>query len=176
MRIRRGCFRPCPFLHRLVFRGDRFSDRLCARHDYCAAQIHLGSNVRARFLGACAITGAPPRLRLTRDNVQLLQPSPEGGGWMFGTEVATGWSLPREGLPSQVDADDPRLARWAKFRRTMRDASSEPGCSRDQEQPHPDDDSSDGSCDLLTGRCETFGRDGCGRDRHRTQIHDPDDE
>jgi hypothetical protein len=82
----------------------------------------------------CAIPGAPSRLRLTPDNVQLLQPVPEGVGWMFGTEVTTGWSLSREGLPSQVDADRPRHARWAKFRPTMRDASSEPGCSRDQEQ------------------------------------------
>src|SRR5215471_8582488 len=46
---------------------------------------------------------------------------------------------------SQVDPDGPWLARRAKFRRTMRDASSEPGCSRDQEQPCPDDDGSDGS-------------------------------
>ena len=43
----------------------------------------------------------------------------------------------------------------------MRDASSEPGCSRDQEQPCPDDDGSNGSCDALTGRCETFDGDGC---------------
>src|SRR3712207_6884230 len=42
-------------------------------------------------------------------------------------------------------SDGPRPARWAKFRRTMRDASSEPGCSGDQEQPCPDDDGSDGS-------------------------------
>ena len=94
---------------------------------------------------------------------------------MFGTEVATGWSLPREGLPSQVDADSPRLARWAKFRRTMRDASSEPRCSRDQEQPCPDDDGSDGSGDALTGRCETLDGDGCRYDSHRLKVHDPDD-
>ena len=36
------------------------------------------------------------------------------------------------------------------------DASSEPGCSRDQKQPCPDDDGPDGSRDALTGRCETF--------------------
>jgi hypothetical protein len=41
------------------------------------------------------------------------------------------------------------------------DASSEPGRSRDQKQPCPDDDGPDGSRDALTGRCETFGRDGC---------------
>src|SRR6266436_4248339 len=91
---------------------------------------------------------------------------------VFGTEVATGWSLPREGLPSQVDPDGPRLARWAKFRRTMRDASSEPGCSRDQEQPCPDDDGSDGSRGALTGRCETFDGDGCRHDSHRAQGPD----
>src|SRR6266403_3095649 len=74
------------------------------------------------------------------------------------------------GLPSRT------LARWVKFRRTMRDASSEPGCSRDQEQPGPDDDGADGSRDALTGRCETFDGDGCRHDSHRAQVHDPDDE
>jgi hypothetical protein len=29
--------------------------------------------------------GVPSRLRLTRDNVQLLQPAPEALGWVFGT-------------------------------------------------------------------------------------------
>jgi hypothetical protein len=33
----------------------------------------------------------------------------------------------------------------------MRDASPEPGCSRDQEQPCPEDDGSDGSRDLMLG-------------------------
>src|SRR5713226_8991439 len=65
---------------------------------------------------------------------------------------------------------------WAKFRRTLRDASSEPGCSRDQEQPCPDDDGSDGSRDALTGRCETFDGDGCRDDSHRAEVHDPDDQ
>jgi hypothetical protein len=69
-----------------------------------------------------------------------------------------------------------RLARWAKSRRAMRDVSTEPGCSRDQEQPCPDDDGSDGSRDALTGRCETFDGDGCRHDSHRAQVHDPDDE
>src|SRR5216117_1345970 len=55
-------------------------------------------------------------------------------------------------------------------------ASSEPGCSRDQKQPCPDDDGSDGSRDALTGRCETFDGDGCRHDSHRAQVHDPDDE
>jgi hypothetical protein len=32
----------------------------------------------------------------------------------------------------------------------------EPGCSRDQKQPCPDDDGPDGSCDALNGRCKTF--------------------
>jgi hypothetical protein len=58
----------------------------------------------------------------------------------------------------------------------MRDALSEPGCSGDQEQPCSDDDGSDGSRDALTGRCETFGGDGCHHDSHRAQVHDPDDE
>src|SRR5271163_4592140 len=105
-----------------------------------------------------------------------LQRGPEGVGSVFGTEVVTGWSLPREGLPSQVDADGPRLARWAKFRCAMRDASSESGCSRDQEQPCPDDDGSDGSRDALTGRCETLDGDGYRHDSHHAKVHDPDDE
>lgn len=54
--------------------------------------------------------------------------------------------------------------------------SSEPGCSRDQKQPCPDDDGSDGSRDAPTARCEAFDADGCGHDRHRAQIHDSDDE
>jgi len=36
-----------------------------------------------------------------------------------------------------------------KLARTMRDASPEPGCSCDQEQPCPEDDGSDGSSDLM---------------------------
>src|SRR5437867_1012264 len=44
------------------------------------------------------------------------------------------------------------------------DASSEPGCSRDQKQPCPDDDGPDGSRDALTGRC------------HRAKVHDADDQ
>ena len=47
------------------------------------------------------------------------------------------------------------------------DASSAPGCSRDQEQPCPDHDGPDASRDALTGRCETFDGDGCRHDRHR---------
>jgi hypothetical protein len=70
----------------------------------------------------------------------------------------------------------PGLARWAKFRRTMPDASSEAGCSRDQKQPYPGGNGSDGSRDALTGRCETFDSDGCRHDSHRAQVHDPDDE
>src|ERR1700676_2379227 len=74
------------------------------------------------------------------------------------------------------DEDGPRHARWAKCWRTMRDASSEPGCSRDQTHPCPDDDGPDGSRDALTGRCETFDGDGCRDDSHRAKVHDPDDE
>jgi hypothetical protein len=69
----------------------------------------------------------------------------------------------------QIDADGPRLARWAKFRRKVRDALSEPGCSRDQEQPCPDD-GADSSRDVLTGRCETFDGDACRHDSNRAQV------
>ena len=58
----------------------------------------------------------------------------------------------------------------------MRDVSSEPGCSRDQERPCPDDGGSDGSRDALTGRCETFDRHRCRHDSHRAKVHDPDDQ
>src|SRR6266481_6862827 len=54
------------------------------------------------------------------------------------------------------------------------DASSEPGCSRDQKQPCPDDDGSDGSRDALTSRCETFDGDGCRHDSHGAKVHDPE--
>ena len=56
------------------------------------------------------------------------------------------------------------------------DPSSEPSCSRDQEQPCPDGDGPGGSPDALTGWCETFDIHGCRYDGHRPQIHDPDDE
>src|SRR6266436_1410879 len=36
------------------------------------------------------------------------------------------------------------------------DASSEPGCARDQQQPCPNDDGPDGSRDARTDQCETF--------------------
>src|SRR6266516_4653538 len=55
-------------------------------------------------------------------------------------------------------------------------ASSEPGCSRDQKQPCADDGGPDGSRDALTGRCETFHSNGARHDRHRTKVHDPDDQ
>jgi hypothetical protein len=55
-------------------------------------------------------------------------------------------------------------------------ASSEPDCSRDQEQSCPYDDGSDGSRDALTGRCETLDGDGCRHDSHRAKVHDPDDQ
>jgi hypothetical protein len=56
------------------------------------------------------------------------------------------------------------------------DASSEPGCSRDQKQPCPDHDGPGGSRDALTGRCETFDGDGCRHNSHRAKVHDPDDQ
>src|SRR5438876_11489875 len=56
------------------------------------------------------------------------------------------------------------------------DASSEPGCSRDQKQPCPDDDGPDGLREARTGRCETFDGDGCRHDGHRAKVHDPDDQ
>src|SRR6266436_5181690 len=55
-------------------------------------------------------------------------------------------------------------------------SSSEAGCPRDQEQPCPEGDGPCGSGDALTARCETFEGDGCCDDRHRAQVHDPDDE
>jgi len=58
----------------------------------------------------------------------------------------------------------------------MRNASSESGCSREQEQPCPDDAGSDGSRDALTGGCETFKSDGCRHYCHHTQVHDPHDQ
>src|SRR5713101_4379689 len=70
-------------------------------------------------------------------------------------------------------------ARWAKFRYTTRhdaDASSEPGCSRDQKQPCPDDDGPGDARDARTGRGETFDGDGCRHDSHRAKVHDPDDQ
>jgi hypothetical protein len=56
------------------------------------------------------------------------------------------------------------------------DASSEPGCSRDQKQPCPDADGPDGARDALTGRRKTFDGDGCPHDSHRAKVHDPDDQ
>src|ERR1700741_185790 len=62
------------------------------------------------------------------------------------------------------------------YRADARNVSSEPGCPRDQEQPSPEDDGSDGSCEALTGGCETFDGNGGRHDSHRAQIHDPKDE
>ena len=47
------------------------------------------------------------------------------------------------------------------------DASSEPGCSRDQKQPCPNGDGSGNSRDALTGRCETFDGDGRRHDEYK---------
>jgi hypothetical protein len=41
--------------------------------------------------------------------------------------------------------------------------------------PHPNDDGSDGSRDTLTGRCETFDCDGCGHDGHRAKVQEKGD-
>ena len=60
--------------------------------------------------------------------------------------------------------------------RTMRDASSEPGCWCDQEQPCPEDDRSDGSRDVMPWS-HLAGGDGCLRagevdPPHKKQIAD----
>jgi hypothetical protein len=55
-------------------------------------------------------------------------------------------------------------------------ASSEPGCSRDEEQARSYGDGSDASREALTGRCETFDRDGCRHHSHRAQVHDTNHE
>jgi len=62
-----------------------------------------------------------------------------------------------------------RFRTWPSARLAAEPRSSERGCARDQEQPRPDDDGSDGSRDALTGRCETFDGDGCHHDSHRAQ-------
>src|SRR5580704_10407017 len=54
--------------------------------------------------------------------------------------------------------------------------SCDPNRVRHQEQPHRDSSRPDGPPDLLSGRRETFGGDGCGYGSHRTQVHDPHDE
>ncbi|HSU05559.1 MAG TPA: hypothetical protein VLI93_08300, partial [Acetobacteraceae bacterium] len=56
------------------------------------------------------------------------------------------------------------------------DASSDPGCSRNQDKPCPDAHGSDGARDAFTGRCETFNGDGCRHDSHRAQVHDSYDQ
>jgi hypothetical protein len=47
-----------------------------------------------------------------------------------------------------------------KLPRTTRDASSEPDCSCDEEQPCPEDDRSDGSRDVMPGS-RLAGGDSC---------------
>ena len=54
--------------------------------------------------------------------------------------------------------------------------SSEPGRSRDQKQPCPDNHGPGGSRDAHTGRRETFDGDGCRNQSHRAKVHDPDDQ
>src|SRR5580704_7062313 len=54
--------------------------------------------------------------------------------------------------------------------------SHEPDRVRDQEQPHRDSSRPNSPRDLLAGRREAFGGDGCGYGSHRTQVHDPHDE
>src|SRR5439155_26478036 len=60
--------------------------------------------------------------------------------------------------PAWTPLADPRLSDWPRLHDA--DASSEPGCSRDQSQPCPDDDGPDGARGALTARCETFDGDG----------------
>src|SRR2546430_8339136 len=55
-------------------------------------------------------------------------------------------------------------------------ASSEPGCSRDQNQPCAQGGGPGGSRDALTGRGKTFDGDGGRDDSHRENVHDPDDQ
>jgi hypothetical protein len=55
------------------------------------------------------------------------------------------------------------------------DASSEPGCSRDQKQTCPHNDGSDRPRDALTRWSETFNGDGCRHDSRCAKIHDPDE-
>ena len=64
----------------------------------------------------------------------------------------------------------------ARFVQLGQDPSRESDGSCDQKQPCSDGDDPDGSRDALTGRCETFGGDGCRDDSHRAQVHDPDDQ
>ena len=56
------------------------------------------------------------------------------------------------------------------------DASGEPDGSRDKQQCRPDDDHSDSSRRLLTGRREPFDGDGRRDDGHRAQVHDTGNE
>ena len=67
------------------------------------------------------------------------------------------------------------LGRTHSASSTLRDASSESGCSPDQKQPCPYDEGPMAR-DALTGRCETFDGDGCHYDSHHARVHDPDDE
>jgi hypothetical protein len=55
-------------------------------------------------------------------------------------------------------------------------ASSDPGCSHNQKQPCRYDEDPYGSRDAHTGRCQTFGSDGCRHDSHRAKVHDADDQ
>jgi hypothetical protein len=54
-------------------------------------------------------------------------------------------------------------------------ASSKPERPRNQSQPRPDSNNSNRARDARAGRRETFGGDGCHHDRHRAEVHDPDD-
>src|SRR5260370_24019961 len=76
---------------------------------------------------------------------------------------------PAPSSPASPSMSMAARARWCE-------ASYEPGCSRDQEQPCPDDDGPDGSRGALTGRCETLDGDGCRHGSHRAQVHEPDDQ
>ena len=56
------------------------------------------------------------------------------------------------------------------------DALARTGGSRDQNQSRQDADDPAGAHDAHTGRCEMLGRDGCRRESHHAEIHDPHDQ
>ena len=72
----------------------------------------------------------------------------------------------------------PARGEQAGFELQMHDAyaSSERGCTRDQDQACPYDDDPESSRHALAGRCETFYRDRRRRGSHRAQVHDADDQ
>jgi hypothetical protein len=57
-----------------------------------------------------------------------------------------------------------------------RESLSNHNCSHDQKQPCPDRNGPYGPPDALTGRRETFHRNGYCHDSHRAKVHDPNDQ